>query len=404
MKTTAYFLILLAGIGILASCDLLGDQEPKGPWQRFPAKNIFMVSGMIEYTDSEPMYYPQVVLAMASNSKKEQIPDPMPIPGLYFPDIGRQITYHMGVFQWKPTPVEDALVQIEGPLNFGINQTVTLLHEGFGVYGDVNSELNIQVGGRYALFIRRSDGTMHRDTTTIIPPVTFDMPDTTHIDVKLDTQYEDGAWYELFWATDTAAYEITNDIPNHKVSRNRVSLAFMLNDGYTLDSYLYSDREPYFIEFWSYKEYTAGYYIRNLYVLPNVNDNSIDPYYVAEDIVWTQVAQFDTNLSGYHQPAYNNVGSYSNLRKDGVTNENEPHHVAARNVYSAFSLDPLYDMTTITTYDAEGNHLPRRESKTIGVFGSRSTVYDKTIVVAHRDYDPTQLGWEKPFYWYEHYP
>jgi len=400
MTKIGLFLCLLT----LSSCDLFNSNSEDGHIHRFHMDNVFTISGMIEYSDRDPFYYTQVFLADVSNSKVENIPDPLIVPGLFFPDVGRQTTILMGIFQWEPTPVTDAQVMVKGPLNMPeFNKTVELVHEQNGVYGDVSSQLSIHIDGEYALEVIRTDGTVYRDTTIVPPPVHYNMPDTVRIEMELIKQYGPDSWYEDAWASDTAAFEITNDIPDRVVTRNRPRLSFLLDDGYTLSDYPYGDRHPYFIEFWSYAEYTAGYFERNVYVLPKISDVS-DSSIIMEDIQWAQVAQFDENLSNYHLPTYNIVGSYSSLLKNGFTWDDLPHDKQVYAVLSSFDPTHLYDMTTITKYDAEGNVVPKQESKTIGVWGSRATVYDHAILIPVRDYDPKDYGWTGDgWYWYDHY-
>jgi hypothetical protein len=50
--------------------------------------NVFTISGMIEYSDRDPFYYTQVFLADVSNSKVENIPDPLIVLVYFSPMLG----------------------------------------------------------------------------------------------------------------------------------------------------------------------------------------------------------------------------------------------------------------------------------------------------------------------------
>jgi hypothetical protein len=406
VKTKLLLLVLFIGT-LFPACNLFNSDEEDGYTHRFPMNDVFTISGMIEYTDGQPKHYTQIFLSEVSNSETDNIPDPLVVPGIFFPDVGRQATFLMSTFQWEPTPVEEANVEITGPLNnSSLNTTVQLTYEQNGVYGDINYDIPIRVDGVYALEIKRQDGTMYRDTTTVPPPVNYNAPDTVHIDMTTLKEQGEGIWYEEGWTSDTSKFEITGDINNHLVTRNRISLSSLLADGYHLEDYTYHKQGPYFISYWSYAEYMSGYYERNIPVLLNINDIS-DSSSIMEDIEWIRVCQYDKNLSANHLPTYNNVGSYSDLFIGGDDPKNfdstEPNQKHISKVLSLMDPSYLFEMTTITKFDQNGNKVPKQESKTIGVFGSRATVYDKAILIPKRDYDPEDYGWSGAWYWYDHY-
>lgn len=361
-----------------------GTEQDRIPPKRIPDHTPY-IAGLIEASPDTTHHYPEVVVGYFTDNfistkyyRKHKRTERKTLlhsyPGIYSPQLLTQLleTSIYFALSWEPEP--NATVSVRGPLRMPQEKTVTFIHEGRGIYGDVNYDLERVPNGRYKLLVKLPDGRTYQSITHIPAAVSLELPNSVGIQVKLK-HIGDGIPKER----NSPGFPIPINAPansfitvyqkNESIDRDLL----LLEPG---EEFKFNDRSPYL---------RAGstYYIS---LSKNNRDFIYNPWGQLDkpkseiwmySYCWVRLSFFSKGVGRMYQPIF------TWFTTGGEWSEDMFHP------YSKGFNDTtyLFDVSTIYKVSKNGNVLPKDSSDAIGFFGGYYSRYKRYTMYPIRPFD-----------------
>lgn len=371
-----YKLILLSLLFI--SCVTNSKEEEYYPV--IPDRTPY-ISGLLEATKDTVHHFPEVVIGYLTNVKDENHSDfirsSKDLPELYNIE---QLSHLLNITQvWLLTWEEEqyAKVRVTGPIGLPSEQTVEYEHQGGGVYGDVNLDLDLIPEGVYRLDAELPDGRIYSSITTIPGKTEITIPDSITVQVEY-APYMDGTPREKH----TSSYPVLYKHPEHYNQK-----ILQLNTSLDRELLLMEDEEVF--PFFDRAPYLHIGIMYSIGMVDTIEDTfnfvwGQDLNKPKEEIwqkqnSWLRFSFFNDGLGEFYMPP---VGLFS-VNGDEWHKREREHFDAYMNRDSTY----LFDVSTILKVDDNGDVLPKEESDAIGFFGGYFSVYKQTTLYPIRNFD-----------------
>lgn len=370
----------------IASCTT-GPEGLKIPPKMVPDHTPY-IAGLIEASPDTTHHYPEVVVGYFTDnfiSKKYYLKHKemerkkllFSYSGIYSPQILTQLIETSLLFglTWEAEP--NAKVRVIGPLDTPKEKTVVFTHEGKGIYGDVNYELERIPNGRYKLLVTLSDGRTYQSITHIPDAVNLELPDSVGIEVELKP-YEDGTPKEQ----NTPGYPIPINAPENSfitVYQKNESIdreLLLLEPG---ETFKFSDRSPYLRK-------GSTYYIS---LSKNNRDSVHNPWVQSLDKpksevwmyshCWVRLSFFSKGVGKMYDPIFIWYTSSGGWQR----NMFQPKAEAVAYNDTTY----LFDVSTIYKVGKDGKVLPKDSSDATGFFGGYFSLYKRYTMYPIRNFD-----------------
>jgi len=385
-------LIYLILFSVFSACDLFTDPEDNQSIEIFIPDNTIFVSGVFTTSNDTMFYGAEVILARIKNDGGYASRD-FNIPGSFWPIVEAQIVALSGNMGFNIFPEKEASIILTNTRT-SIYKELDLVDEG--VYADVAKTIRAEPGDSLTLKIHLTDDT-HYFASTIVPPMPiFSFPDTLITPLKL-----------INFNTNPATYVEQTDFGTVAVRRNQIKPFSGFNDGNIFE--IRTNYEFDFVNFGFEKnDSLPNNWLRNGKIY------GIGTYGIYHDSLIYHGAEW---MIGSDYPIQNQQTAYLSV--------SQLDHVFSRNYQNvnvwvwprtsnAFQFDPaftigdsladvkrtndnsfIFRVSNIFKMDKQGTILPKSESDAIGIFGSRSSTYRKTVLIPVRSWDPDTLNWAR---------
>lgn len=371
---TIYYLIVLNYFYL--GCNL--SNHDLSETHKIIPDNTPFITGIIEASSDSTFYYPQVTVGYVTDadfSKENRVLKN--IPGLFSPTQLIQIYKTVHSFGLTYDIVNDANVQLKGPLDHEDERIVTFENEGFGVYGDVNKELILVPNYSYELIVEMNDNSVFIAHTTIPKATDNNVPKSIKLDVVLK-HYQDGTPREESIATVYTYF-----------TQPRNSLLFEIQVNTNYDRY-YSYLEPE--EVFPFSDRSEFHRIGSFYgVFTNLQGSDSIKVGWSRTIDKTAVNEYPFEIE-YHRYGYYGSGMWKNFQVlDNYFTESGDlwSEIFFENDRALREQDSTYlkRVSTIDEIGPDGEILPKDEANVIGFFAGSFAVYKKTVVYPIRNFD-----------------
>ncbi len=340
--------------------------------------NTPFITGIIEASNDSTFYYPQITVGYVSDADfSNEIRLLKNIPGLFSPTQLIQIYKTVRGFNLNYHYENEAQVIIKGPLGQENEKKILLDNEDFGVYGDTKSDLMLLPGHYYELYVKLTDGRVFTSKTHIPSNVSFSIPDSIGLEVRL-THFGDGTPKEESYKNFYTYFHIPNDsrLFEIQVNTNNDKYILLLESDVVLP---FSDRSDY--------HRIGSYYgiFSNEVSLDSLRTfwlKDIDQYYIYQNAF-----QIESHRYGFYSD-----GMWDNFQilDRNFTASGQTWNKISDDAKSALlTRDSTYlkRVSTIDEIGPDGEILPKDEANVIGFFAGSFSVYKKTVVYPIRNFD-----------------
>ena len=362
----------------LGACDKIPTNNSEdGVYKIIPDDTPF-IAGLLEATNDTVHHYPEIVVGYVSDGnfvpEYKEVKD---IQELYNPTLWTQVVRTLQRFELTFEAESEAKVMVTGPLNKVQQKTVVYIHEGNGVYGDVNSELELLAGEKYLLEVKLPGERGYKKETIIPSETSLQTPDTVRLSVKY-TPYHNGDPAE----SSDPHYFMYFNYPEHtyltEIQSNNS------NDRYQL--FLEPDEKFLFEEKGNFLRLGSAYGV-------NVNGSSKDSIQKGwwRDLGYPWIQDHPIDID-YTRISYFSNGIWDNFQNlDNwfvlIGEEREAQYERFEEALSTRDSTYLFDVSTIEKIDENGKILPKSDNDAIGFFAGYFSLYKKTVLIPVRNFD-----------------
>ena len=316
--------------------------------------------------------------------------DHKPNEELWHPLFWAQVGMKLHRLHLRPEFEARAEVTVTGPLGRPEEQAVSFAHEARGAYGDLAQALQILPRERYRLDVRLPDGRRYTSETRVPSTAGLTLPDTLRAPASImpgppeEPHRVEYGEYPVEW-TPAPADEATLTVwgVNHSLAEDYRLWGIRPEIG---EGIPYEDRDDHVRTGPQYTIQTTEYLGPPKIV--GVWAESSSHHLVESHDFYFRLYQLDPALGLFYAPEDNQF--YATLDGDpwAVRDWNNGEVVSSRDA------SYLPSVSNILRVGPDGRPLPQAESDAVGVFGAFSARYARRVLVADRDFDPFEHGWE----------
>ena len=376
MKKSNYWIII--SIILLSACDKIPTNNSEdGVYKIIPDDTPF-IAGLLEATNDTVHHYPEIVVGYVNDGnfvpEYKEVKD---IKELYNPTLWTQVVRTLQRFELTFEAESEAKVMVTGPLNKVQQKTVVYIHEGNGVYGDVNSELELLAGDEYLLSVELNDGRAYSKITKIINSIEIEVPDTIKIDIVYKP-FENGTPREESIEQKYITYKYPKDYTISEIQSNSNNDRDILLLG-EKENLLFQDRSNFLRAGSLYGISTSKNTEDTLHKrwVRDLSDPRNNRVTIQKE--WMRFSYFGKDMWENFQ----NLSNWFGMKGIKI----EEMYSRFEEALSTRDSTYLFDVSTIEKIDENGEILPKSDNDAIGFFAGYFSLYKKTVLIPVRNFD-----------------
>lgn len=378
---------------LVSSCSLFEDYETKGTLAPILPDSTLLVAGVATYSPDAAYYGTEVIVGRLINDgyypSSEQ-----KIPGSYWPIVRGQFLTRAGIASANIFAEKNARIILK---NVSRNKEFELIQVASGVYADPEFKLKFFPTDSLTLSVSINSEEKYFASTVIPDSPICDLPDTlfTELDLKIFNTTPVG------YAENTnpqysnleKRFEIIKPFSGFK-NGNIFEITMQLSNQILENGGEFKDTLPnnYVKLGRDYRYGTYGVYDDSVYFWGAYWIATSNVPVQSSIIAYSVISQIDPFFS----KGYNNIRNLVTTPANGT--EIDPAFTSRDSIrkdYLRKDNSYLYRVSNIYDADSDGKSMYESPKKAVGIFGSRTSIYRKTVLYPIRSWDPDTLKWRK---------